>query len=539
MRKILLTISFITSIIVCQGQDHTAIYIKFDAALELQELENLSTLPQFNTLKAQYDFTIKKALALSDKKIESLSKNGHSIKNIFKIEPSTSGHNIDALISDLNELPSVVYCYKKTITPAVLPGDIPPVTPLFEALQGYIEHNPGVSMRYAWELGFSGEGISIRDIEEGINLNHEELNDQSTSIQPNVTLPDTGIDQDHGTEVAGVIYSDNGSYGTTGLAFGADQYIVYPRVTLENGFDEPLAISSAIQDSNMGDVIIYEIQGLVIEDGDIYRFTPSEFDQVIWDLTKVATEAGIIIVAAAGNGAQDLDSDFYQEYIDRGDSGAIIVSAGTPDINHDPLTLDQDIISAGNYGSRVNVHGWGLDVFTTSGSGVIQIGNDFNQGYTDNFNGTSSATAIVSGCVAVLQGYYYDLTEEYLTSIQLRDLLIETGTPQGESEAHIGPLPNMENAINEIQAILGLQNPETLLSFVSPNPASDYINIQLQNTHNAPSIISLYSTLGEKIASKNIQGNTTTIDVKNYATGIYFLEISSENDRHIKKVIIN
>lgn len=537
MRILVLIISFIVSSIVCQGQNHSSIYIKFDADLELQEPQDLSTLTGFNALLSHYNFTIKKGLALSNQKINDLSKNGHSLKNIFKIESTVANQNIDALVTDLKNLPNVVYCYKKTITSTALPGDIPPVTPNFGIEQGYIEANPGVNARYAWELGLSGSGIKIRDIEEGINLNHEELNDQNASLQSGVTIHEDASDynQEHGTWVAGVIYSDNGNYGTSGIAYGADQYILYPRFTQENGWDEPYTISSAIQEANEGNIIIYEIQSF-IEDGEETRVTPSEYEPVIWDLTKAATDAGIIVVAAAGNGAQDLDSDFYQEYRDRGDSGAIMVGAGTPDIYHEPLST-QNHPSLGNYGTRVNVQGWGTGVFTT-GIGDIEIGDDINQTYRSSFGGTSSATAIVSGCTAVLQGYYHDLTGEFLSSTQLRDLLIETGTPQGEG-VHIGPLPNMENAINEIQAILGLQHPETLVSFVSPNPASDYINIQLQNTYDSEVSINLYTTLGEKLLSQKTKNKFTTLNTASYATGIYFLEIASENDHHVKKVIIN
>ncbi|WP_299217149.1 S8/S53 family peptidase [uncultured Dokdonia sp.] len=513
---------FVCSTIYSQNQDY--IYIKFDPNINLQNTENFSDISGFDALQSQYSFTIKKGLALSNEKIEDLSKNGHSLKNIFKIESVNPNQDIDALVKGLKALPYVVYCYKSISTPMLPPSDIPPVTPNFELEQGYIESDPGVDMRYAWSLGIIGSGIHIKDIEYGLNMNHEDLNDQNVTIEEGFTVhPDVPeLFQNHGTSVAGIIISDRGFYGASGLGYGAEEFILYPEWTQEENIDRVRAISSAIEDATIGDIIVFEIQTI--------DFEPGEYEQVVWDLTKAATDAGIIIVAAAGNGSLNLDDPFYQEYIDRGDSGAIIIGAGTPDTNHEALSFS-------NFGSRVDVQGWGFEVFTT-GIGDIEIGNDINQTYRYGFAGTSSATAIVSGCVAVLQGYYHDLTAEFLSSVQLRDLLVETGIPQGEG-VHIGPLPNMENAINAIQEILSVEDPNTLLSFISPNPSSDYLNISLQNISSSQVIIRLYNTLGEQLLSKNTQEKNSIIDVQSYATGIYFLEVVSGNDRHIKKVIIN
>jgi hypothetical protein len=51
-------------------------------------------------------------------------------------------------------------------------------------------------------------------------------------------------------------------------------------------------------------------------------------------VTKTATYAGIIVVAAAGNSNEGLDSSACSEYMGRGDSGAIPVGAGVATIAH-------------------------------------------------------------------------------------------------------------------------------------------------------------------------------------------------------------
>src|SRR5690606_27689495 len=103
------------------------------------------------------------------------------------------------------------------------------------------------------------------------------------------------------------------------------------------------------------------------------------------------------------------------------------------------------------------------------------IGGDFNQNYTM-FSGTSSATPIVSSCVIVLQSYYHDLTGNYLTSQQLRDILMETGIPQGTG-GHIGPLPDMEAAINYINTMMSTAEFANTQFVMYPNPTKDQITV--------------------------------------------------------------
>jgi len=183
------------------------------------------------------------------------------------------------------------------------PQDIPPTTPNFEERQSYLESDPGVNMRYAWDRGINGSGITIRVIEYGININHEDLNIGKVRIASGMTINPTLSDdyKNHGTLTAGVIIADKGEYGASGLAYNANEYILYPQHTVENLFNPGLAVSNAIADSKKGDVIIYEMQTFT-EEGNVVL---QEYEPVIWDLTKAATENGIIVVASAGNVGQN------------------------------------------------------------------------------------------------------------------------------------------------------------------------------------------------------------------------------------------
>ena len=60
---------------------------------------------------------------------------------------------------------------------------------------------------------------------------------------------------------------------------------------------------------------------------------PVEYLAAVYDAIKLATQSGIIVVEAAGNGGVDLDAPAYGAPFPDGkaDSGAIIVGAGSGD----------------------------------------------------------------------------------------------------------------------------------------------------------------------------------------------------------------
>ncbi len=518
----------------CQTETtKSVIYIKFDASFNFDKPKDILNVEGISKLQDDFPFEVEKGLAFSDEKLKALnsvSKNNTTLKNIFKLKTSVSSENTTFLIEALKTIDGVIYCYQSHSTPIPPPHDIGTITPNFETNQGYIESNPGVNIRYAWNNGYNGSNINIRVVEYGLNLNHEELDHQNIGLPPNTTI-NSGANTtytEHGTSVAGIIFSDSGTYGTTGLAYNANEYILYPEWTEETGYDRVLAVTNAIQNSTAGDIIIYEMQTY----GQSSNFVMAEYDQVIWDLTKAATDNGIAIIAAAGNGGENLDAAFYNDYITRGDSGAIIVGAGSSNTAHTPLSYS-------TYGNRVDLHCWGQNAFTTGDSCISTtvIDGDINQTYVSCFSGTSSATAIVGGFVTVLQSYYFDLTGGYLTSIELRDIIKSTGIPQGAGNL-IGPIPNMETAMNAINQLLNIETLSNQSFYIGPNPANDFINIIDNSSSNFKSEVTLYNILGQKVLQKELYNKDSKIDIQNLSKGMFFLKLINGNKKITKKIII-
>ena len=150
---------------------------------------------------------------------------------------------------------------------------------------------------------------------------------------------------------------------------------------------------------------------------------------------------------AAGNGARNLDDPIYntpQTGFPPGwtnpfnranrDSGAIVVGAGAPPPgthgrDHGP---DRSRLGFSNYGALVDAQGWGREV-TACGYGDLQGGTDENLWYTDQFSGTSSASPIVVGACACVQGARRAQGRTPFTPAQMRAALRRTGSPQQDA----------------------------------------------------------------------------------------------------------
>ncbi len=183
-----------------------------------------------------------------------------------------------------------------------------------------------------------------------------------------------------------------------------------------------------------------------------------------------------------------------------------------------------DRISYSTYGSRINVQGWTENVRASGYGDLVQIGGDFNQGYTD-FSGTSSATPIVASCAVVLQSYYFSLTGNYMTSLQMRDILQQTGIPQGTGVAgNIGPLPDMQGAITKIFDDLGTNDFNENQFVIYPNPVQDKMMIMIDSQLINPKI-EIYSGIGQLLKTYLANPGENTIDFSGFSNGFYLVKL--------------
>ncbi|MFQ6394174.1 S8 family peptidase [Nocardia sp. KC 131] len=345
-------------------------------------------------------------------------------------------------------------------------ADAPPVTPNFEVRQGYLDAAPqGVDARWAWTRpGGRGTGIRIVDVEGAWRFTHEDLLDNQGGVIGGTPSTDIGW-RDHGTAVAGEISGDMNAFGITGIAPEAS----IRAVSIFGGAGSASAIRTAADALSAGDIILLELHrpGPRFD----YAGRPDQRGYVAiewWPddnaAIRYAIGRGVIVVEAGGNGGENLDdalydirpADFPVSWRNpfRGaaaDSGAIVVGAGAPPPglhgrDHGPA---RSRLAFSNYGSRIDVQGWGREV-TTTGYGDLQGGADEDLWYTDVFSGTSSASPIIVGTVASYQGMSAAGTGRK-TPAQVRARLRETGSPQ--TDAPLRPATQRIGALPDLRAL--------------------------------------------------------------------------------------
>jgi hypothetical protein len=340
------------------------------------------------------------------------------------------------------------------VVPPPVPATVTITTVSFENLQGYLEPAPGgVDARYAWTFpGGKGTGINMIDIEGAWNFSHEDLLLNQLGLAGGTMNPDASW-LNHGTAVIGEIGGDENNFGITGIS---SQCIVrgYSIFGQNNAFH--LAMKNAADMLGPGDIILIELHapGPDASGSGQDGYIAMEFWDINFDAIRYATSLGIIVVEAGGNGSRDLDSPVFQNKFSRSlrDSGAIVVGAGAPPSgNYGP---DRSRLGFSNWGSIVDTQGWGREVVTT-GYGDLQGGPDPNKWYTAQFSGTSSASPIIVGVIACLQGIRRARGEPPLTFTQIRNLLHTSGSLQQDAPGRpitqrIGNRPNLREMVNRL-----------------------------------------------------------------------------------------
>ncbi|NDV47582.1 T9SS C-terminal target domain-containing protein [Paludibacter sp. 221] len=406
-----------------------------------------------------------RTLLRSGKKIRSVNNNFNKTEfaGLLQMQGAedVDKYELLALANELEKYDVVEYCEISPVTPPPPPGAVsapalaesvlsasavppsavvsPSATPNFEGRQSYLfgyKKNDihGIYVDYAWSQGITGQGVTIADIEWGWVYEHEDFFGQN--VIDGFTTTNHEQD-DHGLAVMGEMYAAKNGFGVTGAVHGADAFYGFSEIP--KGREK--AIAMALEVLKPGDVMVYEMQTGSPEPGKD-RYVPADYTKTVWDLTKGATEAGIIVVAAAGNGNVNLDGTLHAEYRSRGDNGSIVVGAATMSA--------RNRCDFSTYGSMVKLCGIGNLTVVTTGYGVLYKNGDLAT-YTHMFSGTSSSTPIVASAAVAVQSYAKNKLGRVLSPKEMRDLLYDTGTAGGADWGTTVPrLPNVKAAIKKL-----------------------------------------------------------------------------------------
>ncbi|TKI00471.1 S8 family peptidase [Bacillus cereus] len=438
------------------------IIVKFKADLDLPYEDGIEKQIQSQTndkvikdfLKEYPDVTFTRLFtSVSPEQIQNLEVKAPnhvstSLLNYYILQNQNSGYE-EEIVDKLKASSLIEDAYmkkqEKIMPPEVQSSSValnPSNNPRFKK-QGYLEAAPyGINAPFAWGIqGGNGNGITFVDMEYGWLLNHEDLLHQKIEL-----MSGRNIDQHvgHGTSVLGIVSSEDNEVGNIGIAPKAKAKVI-SQIRDNGQYNTADAILSAVNQLEAGDVLLLEAQASFDGYGD--KYLPVEVQPDIFDAIRAGTDKGIVIIEAGANGWNDLD-EFKdrkgKQVLNRNskdfkDSGAIMVGAGSSSFPHERMWFS-------NYGSRIDVYGWGENVDTTTAE---QSRSAVNL-YTSSFSGTSSASPIIAGAATLVQSIAKENLGQPYRPSELRAILSNqsTGTKSKDPYADkIGVLPDLKSIL--------------------------------------------------------------------------------------------
>ncbi len=304
----------------------------------------------------------------------------------------------------------------------------------------------------AWETTTGSDGIYVAVLDTGINYEHGDLaanigRDKDGNIGRNLINNGTNPmdDNGHGTLVAGII----GAVGDNGVGIAGVNWTV--RLLGVKVLDGTGAGSYAHVIAGLDYVIGQKSKGLDIRVANMSfgAWTPTVDDPEADPLAVACgalSDAGVLLVAAAGNEGQNIDAA-GGGYKGNRIYPASLSSAGL--ISAAAVAKDGSPAKFSNYGSVVDIAAPGFEILSTASDGGYKM-----------ISGTSAASAFVSGAATLLAS-----SAPGMTAAQLKTRLVEfadRGQPLSGKVASGGAL--------DIGA--AIKNPRGSLRVVLEGPAS-------------------------------------------------------------------
>ncbi|MFH1427603.1 MAG: S8 family peptidase [Patescibacteria group bacterium] len=350
-----------------------------------------------------------------------------------------------------------------------------------------------IKAQTAWEKANSSPDIVIAIIDSGVQIDHPDI---KSNIWRNLDeIPDNNIDDDkngfiddihgwdfinnipdpspkfeegfteagvlHGTIVAGIAAANgNNNFGIAGITWKS---LIMPLRVLND------------QGSGKTSEVIRAIDYAIANGADIinFSFVGFGYSQALDEAIRRAYQAGIIIVAAAGN-EQDEGSGYdlgevpmYPVCHDGKNGENMVIGVAATD------TLDQKA-DFSSYGFKcVDISAPGISVFSTVVYNPSQSveGKIFNKYYDGYWSGTSMAVPMVSGTAALLEAANPKLNRDQIVD----SILHSADNISRLNPTYLGQLGNGRlNVARAVEVTLQQLSNELVRLLVAPN--SNYVS---------------------------------------------------------------
>jgi len=454
-----------------------------------------------------------------------------ALQNIYRIS-FNSISDIEYLIRDLQNIDFVKYAVKNQIYRlSSVPDDVNSNQWYFDLIQAY----------NAWDITTGRQYIKVAIVDDACKISHPDLTQNIyTNIQE---IPDDSIDNDnngyiddvhgydvadndndpepplshpwyswmndafsHGTHCSGIASAvTNNGTGIASIGYGVS---IIPVKCTKDTTSLPLAM----------DETATGIDYAIAAKADIISMSwvSGTKDSVVTDAINAAHQAGIILVAAAGN-----NGDTTWGYPASND---YVISVGA-------TTYNDTIADFSERNSMIDVMAPGDDIWST-------VRKDNGYSY---MQGTSMSCPMVAGLCGLMLSIDSSLTPEVIENCLKSSCdNIDSVNPSATGMMGAGRI-NAYNALICIEDIVNINkyNVNNKL-IIYPNPADKQLIIKsLNKKYNN---IEIYNSLGKLILHKNIDLTTKNpfiIDIDNFSNGIYIIKASEGNNIAIGKFVVN
>lgn len=259
----------------------------------------------------------------------------------------------------------------------------------------------------AWELGATGQGITIAVIDTGVDINHPDLKDKIVpgynAITASTDLKSVRDNNGHGTHVAGIAAAARNGEGVVGVAYDAKIMPIKAMDRYGEGTDDVIA-DGIVWAADHGAKIINLSLGSDAQ------------EEILKEAISYARARGSLIVAAAGNLQGDGSGTAGIDY-----------PAADPDVIAVTATDQNDKVAGfSKTGPQAVLAAPGVNILSDYWSA-----NRSGYAYSD---GTSMAAPLVAGAAALVWSQHPDWSAEQVRAV-LESSAEDLGT-SGRDEAY-------------------------------------------------------------------------------------------------------
>lgn len=392
-----------------------------------------------------------------------------------------------------------------------------------------------------WAQGYTGAGVIVAVIDSGVNYNHQDIADHlwdGGDAFPHHGYDYVNDDDDpmddmgHGTHCAGTVCGDGTAGSQTGVA--PDATLMCIKSIRANGFGGSANIAGGMEWAvEHGCDVISMSLGMVsaaVTDKELLRRTCVAINDVgIVAAVCAGNEGHLTILAPIPNNVR-VPASCPPPYLDPDQMAnpgelSCVIAVGAVDSNDEaayftskgPVTW-QDT----EFGDYPYEPGIGLVRPDVCGPGVAIKSLDYeNVGGYKNLDGTSQATPLVAGVIALMLQKNPNLTPEDIcrileeTSVKLTPTKSNiTGVGRVDARAAVDAVIYYDDAV--------IENELAELS-IYPNPADDYIVVNCDKE----SEYQIVDNLGQTVKSGIIASDNQQVDITNLPNGVYLIKIDN------------